>query len=175
VQNSGIDYTIVRPNFIFQNFINYDLDAVRKGMIYLPSGDGKTSYIDTRDVASFIVEILKNSTKHIAATYTITGSEALSHWDMAAIFSKVLGKEVKNQNPSEEEYKNLLLSYKLPQDTVDFMAMLYSFIKAGYFTAVTDDFQKIVGRTPISFESFVKDNRSAFMNSCNWVYRFYHF
>ena len=29
VRHSGIDFSIVRPNFIFQNFINYDLGAVK--------------------------------------------------------------------------------------------------------------------------------------------------
>jgi NAD(P)H dehydrogenase (quinone) len=165
VQNSGIDYAIMRPNFIFQNFINYDLGAVKSGSIYLPSGDGKTSYIDVRDVAEVIVEILKNSKNHSRKIYNITGSEALNHEAAAKIFTEVLRTEVKNINPTEAEYKHTLTSYNLPEATVDFMAMLYSFIKAGYFTTITHDFENITGRKPKTFKDFVSDYKAVFINS----------
>ena len=149
VQNSGIDFCIVRPNFIFQNFINYDLGAVKSGVIYLPSGEGKTSYIDVRDVASLVVAILNNKEKHVSKIYKLTGSEAINHDTTAKIFTEVLGVEIKNLNPTEEDYKKTLRSYNLPDSTVDFMAMLYSFIKAGYFSTITKDFENVLGRKPI--------------------------
>jgi uncharacterized protein YbjT (DUF2867 family) len=165
VQHSGIDYTIVRPNFILHNFINHDLGSIQNGVIYLPSGEGKTSYIDMRDVASFIVEVLKNPAKHTSKTYTLTGSEALTHQEIAGIFTKVLGVEIKNINPTEDEYKNMLTGYNVPQSIVDFMAALYSFIKAGYFENVTDDFRSVTGRAPVTFEQFVSDHKAIFSNS----------
>jgi uncharacterized protein YbjT (DUF2867 family) len=165
VRHSGIDFSIVRPNFIFQNFINYDLGAVKSGSIYLPSGDGKTSYIDVRDVASVIVEILSHTEKHVSKIYTLTGIEAINHDTAAKIFTDVLGVEVKNINPTADEYKNMLKSYDVPDVTVDFMAMLYSFIKAGYFTTITNDFENIMGRKPKTFEDFVIDHQAIFKNN----------
>ncbi len=164
LQNSRIDYAIVRPNFIFQNFINYDLEAVKNGSIYLPSGDGKTSYIDVRDVASVIVEILKNSEKHSGKVYNVTGREAINHETAAKIFTEVLGTEVKNINPTEEEYKSTLTSYNLPKSTIDFMAMLYSYIKAGYFAGITNDFENVMKVPPILFKDFVKEYKAIFKN-----------
>lgn len=165
VQHSGIDYSIIRPNFIFQNFINYDLGAVKSGVIYLPSGDGETSYIDVRDVAIAIVGILANTQKHISKVYDITGSEALTHEAAAKVFTEVLGTEVKNINPTEKEYKNMLIGYNVPEVTVDFMAMLYSFIKAGYFTTITSDYESLTGKKPTTFKNFVSDHRAIFSNS----------
>ncbi|MBC7554308.1 MAG: SDR family oxidoreductase [Taibaiella sp.] len=162
LKKSGIPYAIVRPNFIFQNFINYDLGAVKSGTIYLPSGDGKTSYVDVRDVASVIVEVLNNTDNHVSKTYTITGSEAIDHMTAASIFTEVLGREIKNINPSEEDYKNTLKSYNLPESTINFMAMLYSYIKAGYFAAVTSDFESLMKRQQILFKDFVEDYKDIF-------------
>ena len=162
VQNSGIEFSIVRPNFIFQNFINYDLGAVKSGTIYLPSGDGKTSYIDVRDVASVVVKILINKEKHLSKIYNVTGIEAINHNTAAKIFADVLGVEIKNINPTEEDYKKTLSSYNLRDSTVDFMAMLYSFIKAGYFETITNDFENLTGRKPILFKDFVKDYKEIF-------------
>ena len=44
VSECGIDYAIVRPNFIFQNFITYDIEAIKSGKIYLPTKNSKTAY-----------------------------------------------------------------------------------------------------------------------------------
>ncbi|HTL09516.1 MAG TPA: SDR family oxidoreductase [Chitinophagaceae bacterium] len=162
VSNAGIDYSIVRPNFIFQNFINYDLAAVKGGAIYLPSGDGKTSYIDVRDVAAAVGEILTDTQKHSSKIYNLTGPEALSHDAMANIFTSVLGYKVNNLNPAEEAYKATLLGYGLPPVIVNFMAILYSFIKAGYFATVTTDFEQLMKRQPMRFKEFVEDYAPVF-------------
>jgi uncharacterized protein YbjT (DUF2867 family) len=162
VKKSGIPYTIVRPNFIFQNFINYDLAAVKSGSIYLPTGIGKTSYVDVRDVAKAIAVIFSSPEKFKSKTFTLTGSESLSHTQAAGIFTNVLGRPVVNVNPTEEEYKKTLLSFNVPAPAVEFFAMLYGYIKAGYFEAITNDLETITGEKPTAFSSFVKDFASVF-------------
>lgn len=162
VRSSGINYTIIRPNFIFQNFITYDLWAVKKGMIYLPTEKGQTSYNDIRDVAAAIAEVLLNAKEHYGQTYSITGSQALTHDQMAEIFTSVLGRHVKNINPTEHDYKDTLAKFGVPASSVDFLATLYSFIKKSYFKVVTNDFEKITGKKPITFEQFVTDYRDVF-------------
>jgi NAD(P)H dehydrogenase (quinone) len=162
VKNSGIPYTILRPNFIFQNFINYDLEAVKSGSIYLPTGNGKTSYVDVRDVANVVAAIFSSPEQYKSNTFTLTGSEAISHAEAAAIFSEVLERPVINVDPSEAEYKKTLLSFNLPAPAVDFFAQLYSYIKAGYCEAITNDLETITGEKPTSFKTFVTDYRSVF-------------
>jgi len=162
VANSGINFTIVRPNFIFQNFINYDLEAIKSGSIYLPTKDSKTSYIDVNDVANACAIILENIEKHFDKTYTLTGSQSLSHKQFAEIFSDVLKKEVTNIAPSNEDYKTTLLSYNLPQELVDFMGLLYSGIEAGKFTSTTDDYQLITGKKPTTAKEFIELNSVVF-------------
>ncbi len=164
VVESGINYAIIRPNFIFQNFINYDLQALKSGHIYLPTKDSKTSYIDVNDVATVSATILENPTKHIGKTYTLTGSEPLSHQQFADIFSSTLGKNITNISPSNDEYKATLLSYNLPQELVDFMGSLYAAIEAGLFTSTTNDYQLITGKKPTTAKEFIEKNRTAFID-----------
>jgi uncharacterized protein YbjT (DUF2867 family) len=162
VAASGINYAIIRPNFIFQNFINYDIEAVKSGSIYLPTKNSKTSYIDVNDVANASAIILKNSEKHFAKGYTLTGSEELSHEQLAEIFSTVLGKKVTNIAPTNDEYKATLLSYGLPQPLVDFMGYLYAAIEAGKFTESTNDYQLITGQKPTTAKEFIEQNYAIF-------------
>ncbi len=162
LKKAGINYSIVRPNFIFQNFINFDLETVKGGKIYLPTGISKTSYIDVRDVAEACVAILQNPKEHLGSTYTLTGKESLSHDEIAEIFTGVLNKQVENIKPTNEEYRQALMSYGLPNDIVDFLCYLYAGINAGYFSETTDDFKKITAGEPNSFKSFVEENKVVF-------------
>jgi len=163
VKNLGIGYTILRPNFIFQNFVNFDLQSIRSGAIYLPTGEGKASYIDIRDIARVSADILENPKKHNEKIYSLTGGEALSHNEMASIFSEVLAKKISNINPTEEEFKNALRGYNVPAFIYDYMAVLYSVIKAGYMSTVTNDVRNLTGKNPILFKSYVEENKAVFL------------
>ena len=163
ISECGISYSIVRPNFIFQNFITYDIETIKSGSIYLPTNNSKTSYIDVNDIANASLIILKNPEKHFSKEYTLTGSESLSHEQFAEIFSNVLEKKVTNIAPTNDEYKATLLSYNLPQDLVDFMGYLYSAIEAGYFTKTTTDYEMITGKKPRTARAFIELNRSIFI------------
>lgn len=164
VRECNINYTIIRPNFIFQNFINYDLWAVKKDMIYLPTGNAETSYNDIRDVAEAVANILESPDTHYGKIYSITGPEALSHSKISEIFSEVLGRNVRNVNPTEAEYKETLLKFGLPIHTVDFLATLYHYIKMNYFSSMTSDLEKLLKRKPTTFHQFVLDNKAIFDN-----------
>ncbi len=162
VRESGINYAIVRPNFIFENFINYDLQAIKNGVIYLPTANSKTSYIDVRDVAKASVKILLDPEEHSGKAYTLTGSQSLSHEEIAAVFSEVLGKTITNVAPTNDEYKATLVTYNLPQPVVDFMGYLYSAIEAGHFSGISDDYYKITGEHPTTIKAFIEQHFAVF-------------
>lgn len=164
ISECEISYAVIKPNFIFQNFITYDIEAIKNGSIYLPTKNSKTSYIDVSDVATASYKILENYELHLNKEYTLTGSEALSHEQFAKIFSNVLEKKITNIAPSNEEYKATLLSYNLPKDLVNFMGYLYSEIEAGNFTETTNDYELITGKKPITAKEFIELNRSVFIN-----------
>src|SRR5215218_1995986 len=53
IEESGILYTFFRPNFFFQNFINFYGPMIKNQSSFsLPAGNGKVSFVDVRDIAS---------------------------------------------------------------------------------------------------------------------------
>src|SRR3954452_12772464 len=70
IRQSGLEFTLLRPNSFMQNFINYF--PPRDGVIYLPWGDGKASFVDTRDVGAVAAEALTGE-GHEGAIYELTG------------------------------------------------------------------------------------------------------
>jgi uncharacterized protein YbjT (DUF2867 family) len=162
VKNSGIDFTIIRPSFVFQNFVNQFLQSVRDGVILAPSEKGKTSYVDIRNVGEASAVVLANPTAHKGKTYSITGSEALTHSQMADIFSQQLSKEVVHISPSVEEYKKTLAGFDVPDFLYEFLAVLYSTIAKGQWKEVSNDYTLLTGKNAITFTDFVKENRKVF-------------
>ena len=162
VRNSGIDFTIIRPSFVFQNFLNQFLQSVRNGVILAPSEKGKTSYVDIRNVGEASAVVLQNPSVHKGKIYAITGSEALTHSQMADIFSQLLSKEVAHVSPSVAEYKKYLASLNVPDFMHDFLAQLYGTIANGQWERVTNDYTLLTGKKTITFAEFVKENRMVF-------------
>jgi uncharacterized protein YbjT (DUF2867 family) len=162
VKNSGIDFTIIRPSFVFQNFLTQFLQSVRDGVILAPSEKGKTAYVDIRNVGEASAVVLENPSAHKGKIYAITGSEALTHSQMADIFSQQLSKQVVHVSPSVEEYKKKLASFNVPDFLYEFLAVLYGTIAKGQWKEVSNDYTLLTGKNPTSFTDFVKENNSVF-------------
>ncbi|MDB5012907.1 MAG: hypothetical protein JWQ25_1109, partial [Daejeonella sp.] len=157
LKNSGIGYTIIRPSFVFQNFLNQFLQSVQNGVILAPSKKGKTSYVDIRNVGEATAVVLENAAIHTGKTYSITGSEALTHSQMADIFSQQLSKKVVHISPSPEEYKKTLVSLNVPDFLHEFLAILYSSIAKGKWVEISNDYTLLTGKNPTKFTDFVKE------------------
>ena len=55
IQESGIPYTFLRPSAFMQNFVTQFGNTIRmQNIFYVPAGDAKMSFVDTRDIADYI-------------------------------------------------------------------------------------------------------------------------
>jgi uncharacterized protein YbjT (DUF2867 family) len=93
IEESGIPFTFLRPNFFMQNFVTFYSHFIKThGAFYVPAGDAKASFVDVRDIAAVAVQALSGSrsskngeSKHVGKAYDITGGEALSYAEAAEI------------------------------------------------------------------------------------------
>jgi len=162
IRDTGIILSSVRPNNFYQNLINYNAPTIKSSNAFFgPFGDGKVSYVDTRDVAAVIAELVVKP-EHHGKNFTLTGSQALSHTQIAEIISKVTGKTVTFVDIPEEKSKETMLSYQIPEVIVNGLSELYAVMKAGYASEVTTTVHDVLGRNPISLEDFVKEFAAAF-------------
>jgi uncharacterized protein YbjT (DUF2867 family) len=156
VKNSGIPYTIIRPNFFMENFTTGFLSESIKndGEIIIPAGDGQTSFIDTRDIAAVIAEILINKI-YINQVYILTGPEALDHHEIASIMSEIWEKEITYKPISEEDMRDSLKSGGIPEEVINMTLGLYYPVRKGLNAKITDDVRKVLGRDPVTFKKFL--------------------
>lgn len=162
VEESGIPYTILRPAGFMQNLVNYSADTVKQeGKFYLPVGDGKVSFIDTRDIAAVAVEVLTTK-DHEGKVYELTGPETLSHQEMAAILGEATGKEIAFVDVPEDAARNAMLSHRTPGPIADALLELYAAHRAGKSAKLTDTVEQVTGREPHTFRQFARDYRECF-------------
>jgi uncharacterized protein YbjT (DUF2867 family) len=161
LEKSGLKYNIIRPNWFMQNFNTFWIHGIlTQQKIFLPVGDAKGSFIDTRDIASVASELLFNDSFDNQA-FNITGSEALDHNEVASIISEVTGKNIGYQDITPEAMREGLLGAGLPADYTEFLLMILSFFKLGYSSAITTSIKDITGKDPISFRKYAEDYKAS--------------
>jgi uncharacterized protein YbjT (DUF2867 family) len=158
LMNSGVRYTILRPNFFMENFSTGFVAPMIKhnAGIFLAAADGKTSFISTRDIADTVAVAF--AAQHYGKEYNLTGPEALDHTQVARMITQAIGREVAYHALSEEAMLQGARDNGMPEPAVQYMAVLYSVVRAGYMAVVTDVVEKVTGHKPVFFAKFVKDN-----------------
>jgi uncharacterized protein YbjT (DUF2867 family) len=142
-----------------QNFINYfpPLD----GVIYLPWGNGKASFVDARDIAIVAVRALINEA-HKNKIYTLTGPTALSIDEVAGILSDVAGREIKYVDVPESAARDAMLNAGMAGWQVDSLMELHAINKKSRWSAITSDVQEVTGKPPIDFKEFAREYADKF-------------
>jgi uncharacterized protein YbjT (DUF2867 family) len=159
---SGSAYTILRPTWFMQNFApGFILPTIQQsGAIYLPAGEGKTSFIDTRDIAAVAAAVLTEP-GHAGQEYTLTGDQALTYGEAAAIISQVSGRTVQYVAISEEQMREALLGAGWAPEQAAFMNVLFGAVRAGWAAGISPAVKQILGRDPIKFAQFAAENAAA--------------
>jgi uncharacterized protein YbjT (DUF2867 family) len=160
IQNSGKEWTILRPNWLLQNF---DEDqavyarAVREdGELYAGSGEQVVSFVDARDVADAAVTVLSQDGHHQRG-YTLTGPEAVTFGRVATELSRACGRPVRHIDANLDQHRAHFARSGRPDRWVAHMMHLFELIRAGVFAAVTDDVQQLTGNSPRTLQAYAED------------------
>ena len=162
IEASGIAFTFVRSNGFMQNYANFNGATIKtQNTFYLPLGDGKVSYIDTRDIAAVAVAALTQD-GHEGKAYEVTGLEAIYNQEIAEIISQVVGRKINYVDVPEDAARSEMKQSGMPDVLIDLTMKLYEIYKAGYASEVTPTVEQIIGKKPISFAQFANDYAEAF-------------
>lgn len=155
--NSGVTYTILRPNWFMQNFNGDELRRINeKNQIFLPSGEKRLSLIDTRDIAAVAVKILIDG-GHEGQEYALTGEETYSYGDVAALLSTITGREITHLSEPYPDVIKRMRERGVPAEAVNFMEWLFEDIERGLTAEITPHVRNITGRAPIKLDQYITD------------------
>jgi uncharacterized protein YbjT (DUF2867 family) len=161
IKSSGLAWTFLRPS-MYMNFALSWAQSIRlQNVIHSAGGNGKLGAIDPWDVAAVAKAVLTKP-GHENVAYELMGPELLSFGDMAAVFSKVMGRRIQHVGISEEAQGEIFAKMGVPKYTVDGLVETFSLIRARRFAYLSSDVEKVTGRKPRSFETWVGDHVAAF-------------
>jgi len=158
VKESGIAYTILRPNNFFQNDLMLETPIMNYGVYPQPIGSIGLNRVDVRDIAGCAVNALIKSGFE-GQTYAIHGPDTLTGEDIARTYSSHLGRTVRyggnDLDAWEQQAKNIM-----PAWMVRDLRVMYRYFQDNGMVATADDLtktEKLLGRKPRAFEDFVKE------------------
>src|ERR1700680_2554747 len=153
-----VPFTIIRPNYFFQNDASLK-DPLTKADIYpMPLGTVGISAVDIRDIAE-AAAIALTSDGHFGKTYNLNGPEVLSGPKTASIWSGLLGKEIRYSGDDMDAFEEQLRKRAPSWSAFDIRMMFQGYLERGFVAGAGDieTLTKLLGHTPRRYQDFARE------------------
>ncbi|MET0956481.1 MAG: SDR family oxidoreductase [Cryobacterium sp.] len=152
IRATGISHTFLRDS-LYLDFMSALVGA--DGVIRGPAGDGRVAGVTRADVARTAIAVLRDPAAHTDVTYDLTGPEALSMTEIAAVLTEVTGTPVTFHNESIAEAYESRRPWAAPDWQNDAWVSTYTAIADGSMGTVSGDIQRITGVPPQSLRDLL--------------------
>ncbi len=162
LRDSGMAFTVIMANNFFQNDLAYRESILEEGIYPQPIGDIGLNRIDVRDIADAVVATL-TQTGHEFHCYPLIGVEVLTGQDVANIYTRSLGREVRYGGNDLDVWEKKA-AHTLPSWLVQDLKRMYEFFQHRGLRSSEPDFSlqaKVLGHLPRCFHTFVKETVAA--------------
>ncbi|WP_018635170.1 SDR family oxidoreductase [Parafrankia elaeagni] len=159
LQGSGLRYTVLRDN-LYADFLPALVgpgDVIRG-----PAADGHVAVVAQDDIADAAVTVLREPAPHAGVTYSLTGPEAPTLHDVAALLAETTGRPITYRPETVAEAYASRAVHGAPGWQVDAWVSTYTAIAAGELAAVTDDVPALTGRPATSFAELLRRGGPAY-------------
>jgi len=158
IKTFDVPYTIIRPNYFFQNDASFK-DALTKLSLYPnPLGPIGISAVDTRDIAE-AAAITLTSGGHLGKTYNLNGPAVLSGPKVASIWSELLEKEIKYAGDDLEAFEARMREHAPSWAAFDIRMMFQGYLERGFASGEGDleTLTALLGHAPRAYEDFARE------------------
>lgn len=156
VQQSGIEWTILRATWFCQNFSEgYLRELMLSGQVALPVGTVGEPFIDVEDIADIAVAALTED-RHVGQVYELTGPRLLTFAEAINEINSVTGHKVKYIQISDDAFTSGLAAEGVPADAIALMSYLFATVLDGRNEHISDGVQRALGRQPRDFTDYVQ-------------------
>ena len=157
VQESGLEWTVVRASWFNQNFSEGAFaDMVQAGRLTLPAGEIPEPFVDVDDIAE-VATLALTEAGHAGEVYEVTGPRLLSFANVAAEIAQASGREVTLVQVPHEAFVAGLASSGAPKEVVWLLDYLFSTVLDGRNAHLSDGVQRALGRPPKDFSDYARE------------------
>jgi NAD(P)H dehydrogenase (quinone) len=161
IRESGLSYTILRNN-LYTDLLLFTLPhALRSGALVDARGDGKIAHVTREDCARSAAFALAERSATGRDIYDVTGPEAITADELAAIVSEVTGQALKHVSVPRDALVAGMIEHGMPRISAELYASFDVSSANGELATVTNTVERLTGSPPMSVREFLKANRAA--------------
>jgi uncharacterized protein YbjT (DUF2867 family) len=160
-----LPFTIIRPNYFNQNDLGLKDPLMKAGIYLMPLGPVGVSTVDVRDIAEAAAIALTTAGLE-GKTYNLNGPDIVSGPGAAAIWSEVLGKEIKYAGHDMDAFEKQMRDKSPAWSAFDIRMMFQGYIERG-FVAGKDDIETLttlLDHAPRRYIDFARETAAAWQS-----------
>jgi len=156
VTGSGLDWTIIRASWFFQNFSEgYLLGDLLAGYVTLPTGDTPEPFVDADDIADVAVAAL-TGTDHAEKLYEVTGPRLLTFKEAVQEIATATKRTIIYHQVTGEDYTAMLNEHGVPKEYISLLSYLFSEVLDGRNASIANGVEQALHRKPSDFSAFIQ-------------------
>ncbi len=162
IKTFDVPFTIIRPNYFFQNDASLKDVMMGAGIYPMPLGTPGVSAVDVRDIAE-VSAIALTTDGHLGKTYNLNGPEVLSGPRVASIWSGLLGKTIHYPGEDMDRFEAQFRQHSPAWSAFDFRMMFQGYLERGFAAEDGDvaTLTAVLGHPPRRYEDFAKETALA--------------
>lgn len=160
VRATGLVHLIFRNSWYQENLFHSLPNALKSGQWYTSAGQGGTAFVARDDIASAIAAALANPPA-TGTTYTLTGTQAYTNDEVAALVSEVTGKPLQVVHLTDEQLAGGIKAAGLPEAVIPTLVSFDTATRAGNLATVTGDVETLSKRKSKPLRTFLEENKAA--------------
>jgi uncharacterized protein YbjT (DUF2867 family) len=158
---TGIAFTFVQPAGFMSNALGWAKSIKAKGVVRAPTGDGRIAFIHPADIAAVATKAL-TTREYDGESLPITGPEALNYAERTAKIGAAIGKPLRFEALTAEQERDQMVESGDSIPIIEAHISIYRAIRDGRLARVTNNVERVVGRKPIAFDRWARENAAAF-------------
>jgi uncharacterized protein YbjT (DUF2867 family) len=125
------------------------------------TADGRRPFIHSEDIAAVSVQALLTDA-YLDQVIPITGPDALTFGEAAAIIAEAIGRFLKYEAISDKEARERYAKVSGSPEETEAHVSLWRAIRQRRLAGVTHDVERILGHLPITLRQWAKENVDSF-------------
>ena len=156
---TGMGWTALRNHIYAEMTLLGAGPALQSGQLFDATGGKRRTYVTRTDAARTAAGALLGAEG--TAIYDVTGPDAITQAELAALFAEVGGKPVTRIGLSGDELRAGLVAAGVSQEMADILAAFDRDAADGFHGVVTDTVERFSGRVPVGIGAFLRANAGA--------------
>ncbi len=160
IKASGLAYTLFRNGWYMENLFMSLPQALASGQWYTSAGTGRIAHIAREDIARAIAAGLAKPAEG-NVTYTLTGEQAHTTEEIAALVRDVTGKPLAVVNLTDAQLSEGMAAAGVPAPFIPTFVSFDANTREGKIAMTTADAETLSGVKRMTLKDFLEANKAA--------------